>query len=84
MRSAARPKHGVSTCRPSARHGVGDFSGAVAEFAKGANGNVAPLARLTGARLFAGESVAETLGLIFSCEPDLATLPAATPAMSEP
>jgi Tol biopolymer transport system component len=35
---------------------------------------------LTGTRLFAGESVAETLGLIFSREPDLATLPAATPA----
>ncbi len=35
---------------------------------------------LTGTRLFAGDSVAETLGLIFSREPDLATLPAATPA----
>ena len=35
---------------------------------------------LTGTRLFAGESVAETLGLIFSREPDLALLPAATPA----
>ncbi len=35
---------------------------------------------LTGTRLFASESVAETLGLIFSREPDLATLPAATPA----
>ena len=35
---------------------------------------------LTGTRLFAGESVAETLGLIFSREPDLATLPAGTPA----
>ena len=35
---------------------------------------------LTGTRLFAGDSVPETLGLIFSREPDLATLPAATPA----
>jgi serine/threonine protein kinase/Tol biopolymer transport system component len=35
---------------------------------------------LTGAHLFAGESVAETLGLIFSRDPDLATLPAAIPA----
>ena len=35
---------------------------------------------LTGTRLFAGESVAETLGLIFSREPDLAMLPATTPA----
>jgi serine/threonine-protein kinase len=35
---------------------------------------------LTGTRLFAGESVAETLGLIFSREPDLTLLPAATPA----
>ena len=35
---------------------------------------------LTGARLFAGDSVPETLGLIFSREPDLATLPAAAPA----
>jgi Tol biopolymer transport system component len=35
---------------------------------------------LTGARLFAGDSVPETLGLIFSRQPDLATLPAATPA----
>ncbi len=35
---------------------------------------------LTGTRLFASESVAETLGLIFSREPDLATLPDATPA----
>ena len=35
---------------------------------------------LTGTRLFAGESVAETLGLIFSREPDLTTLPATTPA----
>ena len=35
---------------------------------------------LTGTRLFGGDSVPETLGLIFSREPDLATLPAATPA----
>jgi Tol biopolymer transport system component len=35
---------------------------------------------LTGSRLFGGDSVAETLGLIFSREPDLARLPAATPA----
>ena len=35
---------------------------------------------LTGARLFHGESVAETLGLIFAHEPDLAKLPAATPS----
>ncbi len=35
---------------------------------------------LTGTRLFAGDSIPETLGLIFSREPDLATLPAATPA----
>ena len=35
---------------------------------------------LTGTRLFEGESVAETLGLIFSREPDLTTLPATTPA----
>ena len=35
---------------------------------------------LTGARLFDGESVAETLGLIFAREPDLATLPADTPS----
>ena len=35
---------------------------------------------LTTTRLFAGESVAETLGLIFSREPDLTTLPAGTPA----
>jgi serine/threonine protein kinase/Tol biopolymer transport system component len=35
---------------------------------------------LTGERLFAGDSVPETLGLIFSREPDLATLPAATSA----
>jgi eukaryotic-like serine/threonine-protein kinase len=35
---------------------------------------------LTGARLFDGESVAETLGLIFAREPDLAKLPAATPS----
>ena len=35
---------------------------------------------LTGARLFAGDSVPETLGLILSREPDLATLPAAAPA----
>ena len=34
---------------------------------------------LTGERLFAGDSVAETLGLLFSRQPDLATLPAATP-----
>src|SRR5260221_13844806 len=34
---------------------------------------------LTGARLFAGDSIPETLGLIFSREPDLATLPSATP-----
>ena len=34
---------------------------------------------LTGARLFAGDSIPETLGLIFSREPDLAKLPAATP-----
>ena len=32
---------------------------------------------LTGARLFAGDSVPETLGLILTREPDLATLPAA-------
>ena len=35
---------------------------------------------LTGRRLFAAGSVLETLGLIFSREPDLATLPPATPA----
>ena len=35
---------------------------------------------LTGRRAFEGESVAETLGLIFSRELDLATLPEATPA----
>jgi len=35
---------------------------------------------LTGTRLFGGDSVPETLGLIFSREPDLATLPSATPA----
>ena len=35
---------------------------------------------LTGARLFAGDSVPETLALIFSREPDLAALPQATPA----
>ncbi len=35
---------------------------------------------LTATRLFAGDSVAETLGLIFSREPDPSTLPAATPA----
>jgi serine/threonine protein kinase/Tol biopolymer transport system component len=35
---------------------------------------------LTGMRLFAGDSIPETLGLIFSREPDLATLPSATPA----
>jgi eukaryotic-like serine/threonine-protein kinase len=34
---------------------------------------------LSGTRLFQGESVAETLGLIFSHEPDLAKLPAGTP-----
>jgi len=34
---------------------------------------------LTGRRLFEGESVAETLGLIFSREPDLKALPADTP-----
>jgi eukaryotic-like serine/threonine-protein kinase len=34
---------------------------------------------LTGARLFAGDSIPETLGLIFSHEPDLAALPSATP-----
>ncbi len=35
---------------------------------------------LTGTRLFAGDSVPETLGLIFSREPDLTTLPTGTPA----
>jgi len=35
---------------------------------------------LTGRRLFAADSVPETLGLIFSHQPDLALLPAATPA----
>ena len=35
---------------------------------------------LTGTRLFAGDSVPETLGLIFSREPDLTMLPAGTPA----
>ena len=35
---------------------------------------------LTGTRLFGGDSVPETLGLIFSREPNLTTLPAATPA----
>ncbi len=35
---------------------------------------------LTGTRLFAGDSVPETLGLIFSREPDLTTLPVGTPA----
>ena len=35
---------------------------------------------LTGTRLFAADSVPETLGLIFSREPDLTTLPTATPA----
>jgi len=35
---------------------------------------------LTGARLFDGESVAETLGLIFAREPDLTKLPPSTPA----
>jgi eukaryotic-like serine/threonine-protein kinase len=34
---------------------------------------------LTGIRLFEGESVAETLGLIFSREPDLTALPPSTP-----
>jgi Tol biopolymer transport system component len=34
---------------------------------------------LTGTRIFEGESIPETLGLIFSREPDLAALPAATP-----
>ncbi len=34
---------------------------------------------LTGTRMFDGESVAETLGMIFSREPDLAVLPADTP-----
>ena len=34
---------------------------------------------LTGTSLFASESVPETLGLIFSREPDLSALPAATP-----
>ncbi len=34
---------------------------------------------LTGMRLFGGDSVAETLGLIFSREPDLNALPAGTP-----
>ena len=35
---------------------------------------------LTGTRLFAADSVPETLGLIFSREPDLTTFPTATPA----
>ena len=35
---------------------------------------------LTGTRLFAGDSVPETLGLIFSREPDLTTLPVGRPA----
>jgi serine/threonine-protein kinase len=35
---------------------------------------------LTGIRLFEGETVAETLGLIFSREPDVTKLPAGTPA----
>lgn len=35
---------------------------------------------LTGTRLFAGDSVPETLGLIFSREPDLTALPPGTPA----
>ncbi len=35
---------------------------------------------LTSTRLFGGDSVPETLGLIFSREPDLTTLPTATPA----
>ena len=35
---------------------------------------------LTGKRLFAGDSVPETLALILTRQPDLATLPAATPA----
>ena len=34
---------------------------------------------LTGCRLFDGDSIAETLGLIFSHEPDLAKLPPSTP-----
>jgi Tol biopolymer transport system component len=34
---------------------------------------------LTGARIFEGESIPETLGLIFAREPDLAALPAGTP-----
>ena len=34
---------------------------------------------LTGVRLFEGESVAESLGLIFSREPDLTSLPPTTP-----
>jgi eukaryotic-like serine/threonine-protein kinase len=34
---------------------------------------------LTGTRMFDGESVAETLGLIFAREPDLTKLPAPTP-----
>src|SRR5262245_35053052 len=35
---------------------------------------------LTGTALYAADSVPETLGLIFSREPDLTTLPVATPA----
>ena len=35
---------------------------------------------LTGQRLFDGESIAETLGLIFAREPDLGALPTGTPA----
>ena len=35
---------------------------------------------LTGRHLFAGDSIPETLGLIFSREPDLAVLPPATPS----
>jgi serine/threonine protein kinase len=35
---------------------------------------------LTGSRLFAGDSMPETLALIFSREPDLATLPSAVPS----
>ena len=35
---------------------------------------------LTGVRLFEGGTVAETIGLIFSREPDMQSLPAGTPA----
>ena len=38
---------------------------------------------LTGTRVFEGESIPETLGLIFAREPDLAALPAATPRRSD-